>query len=173
MSCDCGCSCNCSTVIQKGDIGPQGPQGIQGIQGIQGDPGESYTETNQMKSNVLPVTTISYGNPNYDDVDLIYNVTETGKYIICYSGNLTITANGNQSAGVNVIIRKNLSNLKNNLVTISYNSYVNLESRQSVNLFMLSNLNNGDVIRMRYERSGTTSGATMFLIGDLSIIRIS
>ncbi len=47
MSCDCGCSCNCSTVIQKGDIGPQGPQGIQGIQGeqgeqgLQGEPGEN------------------------------------------------------------------------------------------------------------------------------------
>ena len=40
MSCDCGCSCNCSTVIQKGDIGPQGPQGIQGIQGEQGEQGD-------------------------------------------------------------------------------------------------------------------------------------
>jgi len=179
MSCDCGCSCNCSTVIQKGDIGPQGPQGIQGIQGEQGEqgePGANYTETNYAERNAAYTPLITAESPIYNDTELTITVANTGRYIICYSGNLKITANTDEAASMYVSVIKNPSTiLRNKLLSINYNTYVNQEFWQSVDIFIIEDLTAGDVVKMKYERNPSVgfSSSTMILTGDLSIIRIS
>lgn len=176
MSCDCGCNCNCSTVIQKGDIGPQGPQGIQGPQGDQGEPGANYTETNYIERNALYTPLLTAESPIYNDTELTITVADTGKYIICYSGNLRITANTDVAGSIYVSLIKNPSTvLRNKLLSFNYLTYVSQEFWQSVDIFTVEDLTAGDVVKMKYERNANlgNSSSTMILRGDLSIIRIS
>lgn len=176
MSCDCGCNCNCNTVIQKGDVGPQGPIGPQGPQGEQGNPGDNYTETNYTERNAAYTPLITAESPIYNDTELTITVADTGRYIICYSGNLRITANTDEAASIYVNVVKNPSTiLRNKLLSINYNTYVNQEFWQSVDIFIVEDLVNGDVIKMQYQRNPSVgySSSTMILTGDLSVIRIS
>jgi len=176
-------NCCCQKVTSsrglKGERGLPGPKGDQGDQGEQGLPGTTQTETNSRIDNAAFSPVINAGNSPLNDPELTLTATANGKYMVCYSGSVKLTSNGDLSAGVYVIIRKNGVTHKNAL--LSYNNEavayeVTNELWVPVTIFDTIDLVATDVVDIQYERvvnPPPNTNSTMLATGSLNLIKIA
>jgi len=175
-------NCVCKVVSHRGlrgERGLQGPKGDTGDAGENGAPGTAQTEINSRAANAAFTTSITAGSPTLNDPELTLTATADGKYIVCYSGSIKITANGDVAAGIAINIRKNGILHKDSLYTFNNAAVaypVNQEEWKVVELFDTIDLLIGDIVDVQYDRVANPApniNSTMIARGTFNLIKIA
>lgn len=172
-------TCVCKVVSQRGLKGERGEKGFKGDKGDPGENGTAQTEVNSRVDNNSFTSSITAGTPTLNDPELTLTATANGKYIVCYSGSVKITANGDVTSGIAVNIRKNGVVYKDSLYTFNNAAVaypVNQEEWKVIELFDTIDLLIGDVVDVQYARVANPApnvNSTMVARGTFNLIKIA
>jgi len=176
-------NCCCQKVTSsrglKGERGLQGPKGDQGDPGANGAPGTAQTEINLRAANAGFSSLITLANSPLNDAELTLTAAVDGKYIVSYSGSVSISSNEDLTAGINIIVRKNGAASQSHLYSFNNAAVayeVNQEEWKSVTIFDTIDLVATDVVDVQYERVNNPApniNSTMVARGVLNLIKIA